>query len=118
MESWAEDELATVLHEASHDLGVSQKTFMTVLRHALTGMKVCGIKSRNPSQIVIVLADWAGGSRNPGCSWKRAERGPSAGSRDRILTMMRLNLWFRIGRAAVDEGRDVLCGGWVRPQHG
>ena len=39
--SWTEDELATVLREASHDLGVSQKTFMTVLRHEVSGIKVC-----------------------------------------------------------------------------
>ena len=41
MESWTEDELVTILNEAAHDLGVVQKTFMTVLRHALSGMKVC-----------------------------------------------------------------------------
>ena len=41
VDPWTEDELATVLHEAVHDLGVAQKTFMTVLRHALSGMKVC-----------------------------------------------------------------------------
>ena len=34
-------ELANVLHEASHDLGVSQKTFMTALGHGLSGIKVC-----------------------------------------------------------------------------
>ncbi|KAF9647742.1 glutamyl-tRNA synthetase [Thelephora ganbajun] len=39
VESWTEDELATVLHDAAHDLGVGQKIFMTVLRHALSGMK-------------------------------------------------------------------------------
>ena len=42
LESWTEDELLTVLHEAADDLGVVQKTFMTVLRHAVSGMKVCG----------------------------------------------------------------------------
>ena len=47
VESWEEDELAAVLHEASHDLGVAQKTFMTVLRHALSGMKVRGAIFRN-----------------------------------------------------------------------
>ena len=40
VEPWTEDELVTVLHESAHDLGVAQKTFMTVLRHALSGMKV------------------------------------------------------------------------------
>jgi len=42
LEAWTEDELVTVLHEAADDLGVVQKTFMTVLRHAVSGMKVCG----------------------------------------------------------------------------
>jgi hypothetical protein len=42
VESWTEDELVDVLREASHDLGIVQKTFMTVLRHALSGMKVRG----------------------------------------------------------------------------
>jgi len=42
LESWTEDELVTILHEAADDLGVVQKTFMTVLRHAVSGMKVCG----------------------------------------------------------------------------
>ena len=41
VEPWTEDELVTVLHESAHDLGIAQKTFMTVLRHALSGMKVC-----------------------------------------------------------------------------
>ena len=45
VESWTEDELVTVLHDVSHDLGVVQKTFMTVLRHALSGMKVRGTVS-------------------------------------------------------------------------
>lgn len=40
VEHWAEDGLITTLNEAARDLGVSQKTFMTVLRHALSGMKV------------------------------------------------------------------------------
>jgi len=39
VESWTEDELVTVLHGAAHELGVAQKTFMTVLRHVLSGMK-------------------------------------------------------------------------------
>ena len=47
VESWTEDELVTVLHEAAHDLGVVRKTFMTVLRHALSGMKVCGVVPRS-----------------------------------------------------------------------
>ena len=46
VESWAEDELTAILHEAISDLGVSQKSFMTVLRHALSGMKVCSAVSR------------------------------------------------------------------------
>lgn len=41
VESWTEDELVTVLHEATHDLEVAQKAFMTVLRYALSGTKVC-----------------------------------------------------------------------------
>ena len=41
VEPWMEDELVED-HDAAHDLGVAQKTFMTVLRHALSGMKVCG----------------------------------------------------------------------------
>ena len=40
LESWTEDGLVTVLEEAIQDVGVVQKTFMTVLRHALSGMKV------------------------------------------------------------------------------
>ena len=47
LESWTEDELLTVLHEAADDLGVVQKTFMTVLRHAVSGMKVCGTIPRS-----------------------------------------------------------------------
>jgi hypothetical protein len=47
VELWTEDELVTVLHEAAHDLGFSQKSLMTVLRHALSGMKVCGATSRS-----------------------------------------------------------------------
>jgi len=39
--SWTEGEPISVLHEAAHDLGVIQKTFMAILRHALNGMKVC-----------------------------------------------------------------------------
>jgi len=42
VDPWTEDELTTLLHEASHELGIVPKTFMTVLRHALSGMKVCG----------------------------------------------------------------------------
>lgn len=38
--SWTEDELAADLREALQDLGVSQKYFMTILRHALSGMNV------------------------------------------------------------------------------
>lgn len=40
-------ELATVLHaKAAHDsIGVSQKTFMTALRHGLSGLKVCETRS-------------------------------------------------------------------------
>ena len=47
VETWTEDELITLLHEASHELGVVPKTFMTVLRHALSGMKVCETVSRS-----------------------------------------------------------------------
>jgi len=47
LESWTEDELITVLHEAADDLGVIQKAFMTVLRHAVSGMKVCGTVPQN-----------------------------------------------------------------------
>ena len=47
VESWTEDELVTVLHETAHDLGIVQKTFMMVLRHALSGMKVCGNVTRS-----------------------------------------------------------------------
>ena len=47
MESWTEDDLTVVLHEAAQELGISQKTFMTVLRHALSGMKVCGTGARS-----------------------------------------------------------------------
>ena len=47
MESWEADEQAAVLHEASHDLGVAQKTFMMVLRHALGSMKVRGTIFQN-----------------------------------------------------------------------
>ena len=36
----------TVLNEAAHDLGVVQKTFMTVLRYVLSGM-VCGAVLRS-----------------------------------------------------------------------
>ena len=45
MKSWTEDDLVADLHEVIHDLGVSQKTFMTILRHALSGMKVCTMAS-------------------------------------------------------------------------
>ena len=41
-----EDELVTVLREAAHDVGVVQKTIMTVLRHTLSGMKVCRVVPR------------------------------------------------------------------------
>ena len=41
VKTWTDDELTTLLHDASHELGVVPKTFMTVLRHALSGMKVC-----------------------------------------------------------------------------
>lgn len=88
IESWTEDELTAVLHEASNDVGVVQKTFMTVLRHALSGMKVCRIMSRSSPGPLITLIDWTRGSGNHGCSRKRAECGPSAGSRDCILTTM------------------------------
>ena len=47
VESWTEDELITVLHEASRDLDVAPKAFMTVLRHALSGMRVCGTTYRS-----------------------------------------------------------------------
>lgn len=40
VESWTDDDLTVVLHDAVRDLGVSQRVFMTVLRHALSGMKV------------------------------------------------------------------------------
>jgi hypothetical protein len=40
VESWTEDELTTVIHEAAGGLGLAQKPFMIVLRHALSGMKV------------------------------------------------------------------------------
>lgn len=39
VEHWTDDELAVVLHDAVRDLGVPQRVFMTVLRHALSGMK-------------------------------------------------------------------------------
>ena len=40
VESWIEDDLLAVPHEVALNLGVVQKMFMTVLRHALSGMKV------------------------------------------------------------------------------
>ena len=40
VEPWTDDELTAILHDAVSDLGVSQRMFMTVLRHALSGMKV------------------------------------------------------------------------------
>jgi len=69
-EPWMENGLITVLHEATHDLGVIQETFMTVLRHALNGMKVC----RTPT----ALTDWTWGGGDHGCPSERADRGSSA----------------------------------------
>ena len=87
VESWTEDELIAVLHEAARDLGIVQKSFMAVLRHTLSGMKVCGSVPRS-DQTLIVLTDWTRGGGNHGCSWKRAERGSFTESRDRILNTM------------------------------
>ena len=64
VESWTEDELVTILNEAAHDLGVVQKTFMTVLRHALSGMKVCGTVPRSTQDTYCL------GRLDPG--WRRS----------------------------------------------
>ena len=40
VEPWTDDELIVVLHDAARDLGIPQRVFMTVLRHALSGTKV------------------------------------------------------------------------------
>lgn len=34
--------LVDILHDENAKLGLKQKVFMTTIRHALTGMKVCG----------------------------------------------------------------------------
>lgn len=87
VESWTEDELTTILHEASHDLGVAQKTFMTVLRHALSGMKVCGTVPR--------------GSPNT----YRPHR-PGLGSRKSWMLLARSGAWpvCGVGRSYLDHG--------------
>ena len=36
-----EDELVSVLHEATHDLGIVQNTLMAVLTYVLSSTKVC-----------------------------------------------------------------------------
>ena len=41
-----EDELVSVLHEATYDLGIVQSTFMVVLTYVLSSMKVCGTVPR------------------------------------------------------------------------
>ena len=84
VETWTEDELVTVLHEACHDLDVFQKTFMTVPRYGLGGIKVCetascrSLDAHPPDRLDQ-------GNGNHGCSWG-VERGPSMESRDWILT--------------------------------
>ena len=40
-ESWDQLNFNDILHEENVRLGLKSKVFMTVLRHALTGMKVC-----------------------------------------------------------------------------
>ena len=99
-EPWMENGLITVLHEATHDLGVIQETFMTVLRHALNGMKVC----RTPT----ALTDWTWGGGDHGCPSERADRGSSAEPSDNqpidkgpryqyIVHNFRVSLCYRIG---------------------
>lgn len=40
-ESWIALPIADILHEENARLDIKPKVFMTVLRHAVTGMKVC-----------------------------------------------------------------------------
>lgn len=42
-QSWDPLTIVDILHDENLKLGLKQKTFMTVLRHALTGMKVCNV---------------------------------------------------------------------------
>lgn len=39
--TWEEAEISKALHEEMDSLKIKPKTFMTLLRHALSGMKVC-----------------------------------------------------------------------------
>lgn len=84
VESWTEDELLVVLHEAAHDLGIVQRTFMTVLRHALSGMKVWGTTLRTCGALTV-LTGWTWGGGDDGCSRKRTEHCSPEESRDCIL---------------------------------
>lgn len=85
VETWTEDELTTVLHEAVDDAGVSQKTFMTVLRHALSGTKVW-LTVLEKRLKLIVRKDWTRGGGNHGYSWESAEHSSPAESRNRVLS--------------------------------
>jgi len=106
LESWTEDELVTVLHEAADDLGVVQKAFMTVLRHAVSGMKVWE-PFIEACRILTTLADRTWGSGDHGYPWKRADCGSFTKPRDRILNMIHGFRWTAVSYMEVTIDKQI-----------